>query len=75
MPYALAIAIIFMASPATLATGAGYFGVDVGPGFAVTGMRAHIAFGLAVGNVVARSGALPKPIWRHHLAGDGAPPR
>lgn len=67
IPYALVIATIFMLSPATTSTGIGYFGVDFGPGFAVTVYLAHIAFALAFGNVIARSAALRGPIWSRHL--------
>lgn len=53
--YALAIGTIFMLSPATTATGIGYFGVNFGPGFAITVYLAHIAFGTTLGVVTARS--------------------
>lgn len=66
IPYALVIATIFMISPATTATGIGYFGVQYGIGFAITVYLAHIIFGTVFGRVAARldrSG----PIWSHYL--------
>ncbi|HYW04641.1 MAG TPA: hypothetical protein VFA86_11945 [Gammaproteobacteria bacterium] len=67
IPYTLAIAVVFMSSPVVRVMGAGYFGANYDPGFVVTVLLAHIAFALALGNVVARGPALQGPIWRHYL--------
>lgn len=47
--YALIIGTIFMVSPAAVALGVGYFGVDFGWGFPVTVILAHTVFGLTLG--------------------------
>ncbi len=73
LPYALTIAVIFMSSPVVRVMGAGYFGADYDPGFVVTVLLAHVAFGLAVGTVVAASRAQPGPVWTHFLRRPTAP--
>ncbi|HYW92806.1 MAG TPA: hypothetical protein VFA95_10210 [Gammaproteobacteria bacterium] len=67
IPYALAIAVVFMSSPVGRVMGAGYFAANDDPGFVVTVLLAHIAFALALGNVVARGSALRGPIWQDHV--------
>ncbi|HYW92827.1 MAG TPA: hypothetical protein VFA95_10325 [Gammaproteobacteria bacterium] len=73
MPYAYVIATIFMASPVVRVMGAGYFGANYDPGFVVTVLLAHTAYGLAIGNVIARSGARPGLIWTRFLGQAPAP--
>jgi len=51
--FGLLMAIGFMASPVVVALGVGKFGVDYGPGFAITVTLAHIAFGIILGWYVA----------------------
>jgi hypothetical protein len=48
------IGVVFMASPAVTALGIGRFGVLMGPGFAVTVVLAHLAYGLILGALVAK---------------------
>jgi hypothetical protein len=72
--YAQLIAVGFMASPAVTALGIGRFGVDFGPGFAITVIVAHLAFGLILGILQERwlqvGGLLPilirKWFYRFH---------
>ncbi len=47
--FGILMAIGFMASPVVVALGVGRFGVDYGPGFAITVILAHIAFGSILG--------------------------
>lgn len=61
--YAQFIGVTFMLSPAVTALGIGRFGVDFGPGFAVTVTAAHLAFGVILGMLqerwLAEGGMLP----------------
>lgn len=52
--YGLLIGVGFMASPVVTALGIGRFGVLFGPGFAITVVLAHAAFGLVLGLLLAR---------------------
>lgn len=52
--YALGIAVVFMSSPVVVMTGAGHFGSNLGPGFAVTVLLAHIVFGAIIGLFASR---------------------
>lgn len=66
--YAIVIALIFMSSPAVVAMGVGRFGVDFGPGFAVTVLAAHLAYGSVLGWYVHRRND-PRNLWeRFQLA-------
>jgi len=50
--YALLIGIGFMASPAVIPLGVGYFGSDFGIGFPITVLLAHLALGTLLGWLV-----------------------
>lgn len=53
--YAVVIGTLFQLSPVVQAIGAGYFGSQMGPKFAITVYLAHLVFGSAMGWLVARS--------------------
>lgn len=68
VPYAWVIATIFMISPDMKMLGdVGYFGLAMGPGFAITVYLAHTLFGLILGVIVARWGQVVQPLWSRHL--------
>ena len=80
IPYAWAIATIFMVSPdMTMLGDIGNFGLAMGPGFAVTVYLAHTLFGLILGVVVARWARVEQPLWSRYFrsrdarAGDASP--
>jgi hypothetical protein len=68
VPYAWAIATVFMLSPDMKMLGdIGYFGLAMGPGFAITVYLAHTLFGLILGTIVARWSRVEQPLWSRHL--------
>lgn len=68
VPYAWVIATIFMISPDMKMLGdIGYFGLAMGPGFAITVYAAHTLFGLILGIIVARWGRVEQPLWSRYL--------
>ncbi len=72
VPYAWAIATVFMLSPDMKMLGdIGYFGLAMGPGFAITVYLAHTLFGLILGTIVARWGRVEQPLWSQHLSWRG----
>ncbi|MGC8492784.1 MAG: hypothetical protein ACP5IL_15265 [Syntrophobacteraceae bacterium] len=72
LPYAWIIATIFMVSPdMTMLGDIGYFGHDIGPGFAITVYAAHTVFGLILGVIVARRSGVKEPLWRRHMKMSG----
>ncbi len=52
--FGLLVGIGFMMSPAVIALGVGYFGLDFGIGFSITVIAAHLAFGSILGWFVFR---------------------
>jgi hypothetical protein len=52
--YGIAVGVGFMLSPAVIALGVGYFGLQFSKGFPVTVLTAHLAFGLVLGLLAAR---------------------
>ena len=72
IPYAWVIGTIFMLSPDMNMLGdIGYFGLAMGPGFAITVYLAHTVFGLILGLVVGRSKGTRISLWRYHVASAG----
>lgn len=68
LPYAWAIATIFMLGPVmTMLGDIGYFGLAMGAGFAVTVYTAHTLFGLILGVLVARWARVEQPLWVRHF--------
>jgi len=68
VPYAWGIATVFMLSPDMKMLGdIGYFGLAMGPGFAITVYLAHTLFGLILGTLVARWGRVEQPLWSRYL--------
>lgn len=54
MIYGFLLAVGFMTSPVVVSMGAGIFGRDIGPSFAITVITAHLVFGGILGWVVSR---------------------
>ncbi|UQA91109.1 hypothetical protein [Streptomyces halobius] len=69
--YGLLLGTGFMASPVPNAVGAGEFGVDMWPKFALTVYLAHAGFGALTGFLVHRFGARIAPLWT--IAGELLP--
>lgn len=62
--YGIAIGVGFMLSPAVVALGVGYFGLQFSDWFSVTVLTAHIAFGLALGLLAKEFlGSERSPVW------------
>ncbi|MDS1271863.1 hypothetical protein RIF23_16340 [Lipingzhangella sp. LS1_29] len=61
----------FLAGPVPHSLGAGVFGVDFGPQFAVTVYLAHLAFGAVTGWLVHRYGTSITPLWEEAATGAG----
>ncbi len=65
--FGLLIGTGFLLSPVSRATGAGIFGSNMGPKYAITVYLAHLAFGGALGWLVHRFGSRTEPIWERAL--------
>ncbi len=63
LAYGLAIAIGFLLSPVVTSLGVGRFGLEFSPGFPVTVIAAHLAFGWALAVVARRLIGLHPGLW------------
>lgn len=65
--YSLLIAVVFMASPVVVVTGAGHFGSDVGSDFPAIVLPAHVAYGGLLGWLGGRAPVEPTTVFGHFL--------
>lgn len=66
--YALVLGTGFLLSPVVNALGAGYFGTQMGPKFAITVYLAHFVFGSLIAWLVRRSSHVGRSMFGHFFA-------